>query len=113
MDVLWGRGSAPAEQVRAGLGRRKHPLKDSSVRTLLRRLEAQGYLRHEVDGKTFVYQAAAPSRRFAVRAVRQIVDRFFAGSMEQLLVGVVDEKVLDARDIARLAAKVRKARDER
>lgn len=85
----------------------KHPLKDSSVRTLLRRLEQQGYLSHRLDGKTFVYQATVPLRSVAARAVRNIIDRFCAGSVEQFLVGMVDEKVLTVEQIERLARKVR------
>jgi BlaI family penicillinase repressor len=106
LNVIWSNGAATAEQVREAL-LAKHPLKDSSVRTLLRRLEQQGYLSHRVDGKTFVYQAAVPSRSVAARAVRNIIERFCAGSVEQFLVGMVDEKVLTVEQIERLARKVR------
>ena len=106
LDFLWKKGPATAERVREGL-HPKHPLKDSSVRTLLRRLEAQGYLRHRTEGKTFVYQAAEASRSVAARAVRQIIERFCSGSAEQFLAGMVDEKVLTVGQIERLARKVR------
>jgi predicted transcriptional regulator len=106
LNFIWSNGTATAEQVREAL-LAKHPLKDSSVRTLLRRLEQQGYLSHRVDGKTFVYQAAVPSRSVAARAVRNIIERFCAGSVEQFLVGMVDEKVLTVEQIERLARKVR------
>ncbi len=107
LDFIWANGPATAERVREGIQPR-HPLKDSSVRTLLRRLEARGYLSHRLDGKSFVYQARVPSRRVAARAVRHIIDRFCAGSVEQFLVGMVDEKVLSAEEIDRLARKVRR-----
>jgi predicted transcriptional regulator len=58
------------------------------VRTVLRRLEEKGYLRHEVDGRTFVYHATQHRRGVAARAVQQIIDRFCGGSVEQLLVGM-------------------------
>jgi BlaI family penicillinase repressor len=74
---------------------------------LLRRLEARGYLSHRLEGKIFVYQAAVPSRSVAARAVRQIIERFCSGSVEQFLVGMVDEKVLSINEIQRLARKVR------
>lgn len=106
LNFIWSNGTATAEQVREAL-QPKHPLKDSSVRTLLRRLEQQGYLSHRLDGKTFVYQAAVASRSVAARAVRNIIDRFCAGSVEQFLVGMVDEKVLTVEQIERLAGKVR------
>jgi len=106
LNFLWSKGPATADQVREAL-LPKHPLKDSSVRTLLRRLEAQGYLSHRLDGKAFVYQAAMLQRSVAARAVRNIIDRFCAGSVEQFLVGMVDEKVLSVEQIERLARKVR------
>ena len=106
LDCLWSRGPSTAEQVREGLLPR-HPLKDSSVRTLLRRLEARGFLSHRLDGKVFVYRAAVPARSVAARAVRQIIERFCAGSAEQFLAGMVDEKVLSIGEIQRLARKVK------
>ena len=106
LNFLWSEGPATAEQVREAL-LPKHPLKDSSVRTLLRRLEAQDYLSHRLEGKSFVYEAAVPARSLAARAVRNIIERFCGGSEEQFLVGMVDEKVLSAEQIERLAKKVR------
>lgn len=79
------------------------------MRTLLRRLEERGYLTHSVEGKMFVYEATARRTSVAARAVRQIIDRFWSGSAEQFLAGMVDEKVLSADAITRLAKKVRKS----
>jgi predicted transcriptional regulator len=106
LDVLWTKGPATADAVREALAPR-HPLKDSSVRTLLRRLEAQGHVTHQVDGKVFVYRAAVKPHRMAARTVRHVIDRFCAGSVEQFLLGMVDEAVLDSRDIERLAKQIR------
>lgn len=107
LQFLWAGGPATAEQIREAL-RPRHPLKDSSVRTLLRRLEARGYVSHRVEGKVFVYRADVPAQSVAARAVRQIIERFCAGSAEQFLVGMVDEKVLSLQEIERLARKVRR-----
>jgi BlaI family penicillinase repressor len=109
LDLVWSRGSATAEQVRSAL-KARFPLKDSSVRTLLRRLEARGYLTHHLDGKIFVYEAAMPAQSVAAGAVRQIINRFWSGSVEQFLVGMVDEKVLSAEEIRKLARRVKKSR---
>jgi BlaI family transcriptional regulator, penicillinase repressor len=106
LDFIWERESATSEQVRKAL-RSTFPLTDSSVRTLLRRLEARGYLTHSVDGKVFVYSAAEAPRSIAARAVRHIIDRFCGGSVEQFLIGMVDENVLSAKELDRLARKVK------
>jgi predicted transcriptional regulator len=109
LDFLWAAGSGTAEQVREAL-MPEHPLKDSSVRTLLRRLEAHGYLKHRVEGKIFVYEAAVAPRSIAARAVANIIRRFCSGSGEQFLLGMVDEKVLSADEIRRLAKKIRNSK---
>jgi len=106
LNFLWSAGSGTAEQVREAL-LPKHPLKDSSVRTLLRRLEARGYLNHRLEGKIFVYEAAMAPRSIAARAVAHIIQRFCSGSEEQFLIGMVDEKVLSMDEIRRLAKKIR------
>ena len=38
------------------------PMKDSTIRTVLRRLEEKGYLTHQIEGRTFVYRASANVR---------------------------------------------------
>lgn len=106
VDFLWKAGPSTAEQVREGLAP-KHQLKDSTIRTLLRRLEARECLSHTVDGKVFVYRASVPPRSLAARAVQQIIERFWSGSAEQFLAGMVDEKVLTSAQIRRLARKVK------
>jgi BlaI family penicillinase repressor len=105
LDHVEAKGPMTSEQVREGL-LPEHPLKDSSVRTLLRRLEARGLISHEVEGKTFVYRAEVASTSVAAAAVRRLIDGFWKGSAEQFLHGLVDEKVLTAADLRRLSKKV-------
>jgi BlaI family transcriptional regulator, penicillinase repressor len=106
VDFIWKAGPSTAEQIREGLAP-KHELKDSTIRTLLRRLEDRDYLSHTVDGKVFVYRASMPPRSLAARSVQQIIERFWSGSAEQFLAGMVDEKVLTAAQIRKLASKVK------
>jgi BlaI family transcriptional regulator, penicillinase repressor len=82
------------------------PLKDSTVRTVLRRLEEKGYLTHSVEDRTFIYAPAESRQRVAGRAVKRIVDWFCEGSVEALLVGMVDSKVLDRAELQRLAERI-------
>jgi predicted transcriptional regulator len=103
LSIVWGQGQITAEQVRERLGR---PLKDSTIRTVLRRLEEKGYLAHSVENRTFVYRPAETRQRVAGRAVKRIVDWFCEGSMESLLVGMVDSKVLDQAGLQRLAERI-------
>ena len=112
MSSVWRRGSATAEQVREDLAP-KHTLKESTTRTLLGRLEKKGHLKHSVDGRTYVYSSVQGPQSFAVKAVRQLIERFCAGSAEQLLVGMVDDEVLDAGQLRRLADEIDKKKPKR
>ena len=107
LSIVWRLGAVTAEQAREELDR---PLKDSTVRTVLRRLEEKGYLAHAVENRTFLYRPAESRQRVAGRAVKRIVDWFCEGSVEELLVGMVDSKVLDRAELQRLAARIADAR---
>jgi BlaI family transcriptional regulator, penicillinase repressor len=99
LSIVWRQGQITAEQVREELGR---PLKDSTIRTVLRRLEEKGYLAHSVENRTFVYRPAETRQRVAGRAVKRIVDWFCEGSVEALLVGMVDSRCWTGPELQRL-----------
>jgi predicted transcriptional regulator len=105
MDFIWSHGPCTAESCREALASSR-PMKDSTIRTVLRRLEEKGYLTHEIDGRTFVYRASDGRQNVAVRAVKNIIDRFCGGSAEQLVLGMVDNAVLDRKQLERLARKI-------
>jgi len=105
MDYVWSHGASTAEACREALAASR-PMKDSTIRTVLRRLEEKGYLTHEVEGRTFVYRAADRRQNVAVRAVKNIIDRFCGGSAEELVLGMVDNEVLDRGQLEHLARKI-------
>ena len=107
LSIVWRLGDGTADQVREALDR---PLKDSTIRTVLRRLEEKGYLTHSVDNRTFVYRPAESPQKVAGRAVQRIVDWFCAGSVEDLLVGMVDSKVISRAELERLARRIATAK---
>ena len=105
MDILWKAGSGTAEQIREALAPR-HALKESTVRTVLKRLQEKGYVTYRIEGKAFVYSGVEKPRNIAVSAVRQILDRFCDGSLEQLLVGMVENEVVDRAELRQLAERL-------
>jgi BlaI family transcriptional regulator, penicillinase repressor len=112
MQAVWNAGPCPVEAVHQVVSRTRR-LKETSVRTMLRRLEQKGYLKHEEQGRAYVYRAAEPARSLAARAVRQIIDRFCKGSVEELVSGMVEAKVLSERELDRLEEAVRDQRREK
>lgn len=107
MAIVWKRHPITAEQVREHL-EPAHTFKESTVRTLLSRLEQKGHLRHTVEGRTYIYSAVEAPDNVAIRAVKQIVDKFCSGSVEQLLVGMVGNDLIHPKDLRRLAEKIEK-----
>jgi predicted transcriptional regulator len=82
MDYFWTHGPSTSEACREALASSR-PMKDSTIRTVLRRLEEKGYL-----------------------AVKGIIDRFCGGSAEQLVLGMVNGAVLDRKQLERLTRKI-------
>ncbi len=105
MDFLWANPNCTAESCREGMAAQR-PLKDSTIRTILRNLESKGYASHDIDGRTFVYRAVDTPRNVAVQAAKQIIDRFCGGSVDDLLVGLVDNQLIDPKQLQQLAAKI-------
>lgn len=108
MQVVWSRKQATADDVRQAL-QGSRDLKDSTVRTLLRRLEAKGYVDHEVDGRTYIYRPRVEAQNIATQQVRGIIDRFCRGSVENLLVGLVDDNLITPDALRELADQIAEA----
>lgn len=111
MDFVWSHGPCSADACREALAASR-PMKDSTIRTMLRRLEEKGYVKHEVDGRTYIYRACEPRQSVAVRAAKNIIDRFCGGSAEELVLGMVDNDVIDRKQLERLARKIAQRKGE-
>jgi len=112
MDHVWTRADTTAEACREAVAGQR-VLKESTVRTVLHNLEQKGYVKHRVEGRTYVYRAVETKRSAAVRATQQIIDRFCEGSAKELLIGLVDNCVLTPGQLQRLAAEIQAAKKEK
>ena len=104
MTIVWTRGSVTAAEVTEALDK---PLTNATVRTLLRRLEAKGFVRHAVDGRVFVYSPRVAEAQAGAGAVRRIVQRFFGGSASKLMAGLVDEGLITPEEVRALSRRLR------
>jgi BlaI family penicillinase repressor len=112
MDYVWAHPDCTAETCREGVEAQR-ALKDSTIRTILRKLEEKGYASHKVEGRTFVYRAVDTRRNVAVHAAQQLIERFCDGSVEELLVGLVDNQLLKPKQLERLAEKIAARRERK
>jgi BlaI family transcriptional regulator, penicillinase repressor len=102
MQIIWASQAITSEAVRERLSR---PLKESTVRTVLKRLEGKKFVTHLVCGRTYVFAATLPRRQVAARAVQRIVDLLCNGSVDELLVGIAESGMLDSTRLKELAQK--------
>jgi predicted transcriptional regulator len=93
MGCLWQGQPLTARQVREELGVER-PMTHSSVSTLLRRLEAKGFVARDkgASGKAFVYRAAVPPTRTRRRLVHDLLNRLFAGSGVALVAALFESR---------------------
>lgn len=110
MRLVWAQGSISADAVREKLDR---GLKEATVRTVLRRLEEKGYVAHQVENRTFLYSATEPRQRVAARAVKRITDWLCEGSIDEVLVGMVDAEMVDKTHLDRLLARVEQVKQQK
>jgi BlaI family penicillinase repressor len=111
MNILWQEGPSTVDAVMRALPGRKK-LKDSTVRTILSRMEKKGFVSHTTEGRAKLYRSTLEPQHVAVRSIRDIVDRFLGGSVEALLVGIVDGDMIDRDELAALAKKVRDRKEK-
>jgi predicted transcriptional regulator len=101
MEVLWKKGQATVSDVVASLSA-DPPLAYSTVLTTLRILEAKGYVRHTKEGRAFVYEPVVVQEEASRKALDTLVNRFFGGSCEMLVVNLLKEETIGQAELRRI-----------
>jgi predicted transcriptional regulator len=103
MTWLWANGSGTVSEVKDGLA---DPLAYTTVLTILRNLEAKGFLRREDEGRAHRYFPRVQQRAARRRALRRLIDTLFLGSPEALLAHLVDDHDLSPIELQRIAKRL-------
>jgi len=101
MEVLWDHGPSTVAEVRERLHAK---LAYNTVLSILRSLEAKGYVGHEEEGRAHRYLSRVARDAARQSALRQLSAKFFKGSVELLMMSAVSEKKLSEEEIARIRA---------
>lgn len=116
MQVLWREGPSNVQLVQQNL-LPADELAYNTVQTMLNVLHRKGRVRRALKGRAYVYRAVASRETVLGQAVRDLIDRMFGGSSEELVMCLIKSRQVDAKKIAelgrRLAAEERSASDER
>jgi BlaI family transcriptional regulator, penicillinase repressor len=101
MNVLWLKGSGTVQSILDSLAE-SPTLAYNSVLTTIRILERKGYVEHVKDGRAHIY-APVVGRKEATRSeIRHLVSRLFKNSHEQLVLNILEDRGIDAKELARL-----------
>jgi len=101
MKVLWEKGSGTVQQVLDSIEERP-ALAYNSVLTIIRILERKGYLKHIKDGRAHVYAPVVRQEEATRSEIRRLASRFFGNSREDLVLNILEERGIDAGELARL-----------
>jgi BlaI family penicillinase repressor len=111
MNAIFALGNrASAEAIRERL---TNPPSYSSVRVMLTRLEAKGFLKHREEGPRYIYSATMSPSVAKRTALRQHLQTFFGGSLRQMMTALVREGSWSDDDLDALRGEIERARRER
>jgi BlaI family transcriptional regulator, penicillinase repressor len=99
MQVIWRRGTSNVSEVQEAL---EQSLAYTTVQTMLNILCRKGKLKRKLLGRAYEYSAAVTEAKALGHAVRDLVDRMFGGSSEELVMSLIKSRQIDPRRIAEL-----------
>lgn len=110
MALLDRLGQATAAEIVEAM---PEPLSNSAIRTHLRLLEVKGYVQHIQNGPRFVFLPTHPKHTAARSALRQVVQTFFGGSVEEAVSTLLSEADLEIseEELNRLSALIEQSRE--
>ena len=103
MQVIWKQGASTVAAVQQGLERQ---LAYTTVQTMLNILHRKGKLKRDLRGRAFAYSATVTEAKASIHAVRDLVDRMFGGSSEDLVMSLIKSRQIDPKKIAELTRKL-------
>src|SRR5271168_4604495 len=105
MQVIWKRGPSNVSSVQGEL---EPPLAYTTVQTMLNILERKGKLKRELQGRAFVYTATISEAKALGQGVRDLIDRMFGGSSEELVMSLLKTRQIDGKKLAELTEQFNK-----
>jgi predicted transcriptional regulator len=99
MDILWERGASTVAEVQKEL---EDELAYTTVLSILQTLERKGYVGHQEEGRAHRYRPLIERDAARRSALKHLSEKFFKGSLEQLLLHAVEEHKLSDAEIKRI-----------
>ena len=111
MDAVYRLGQASAQEIQENI---PDPPSYSAVRALLAILVDKGALKHERDGRKYIYRPTVSADRAKRSALRRLLSTFYGNSAEKLVAALLDpdDLKLQDREIERIRALIQKDEEE-
>src|SRR5580704_12336499 len=111
MRVLWDGGAGNVQKVSQGLTGEPQ-LAYTTVQTTLNVLQRKGKVKRKLVGRAFEYSAIVSQEAADSLAIKDVLQKVFRGSVDDLLLSLVRSKNLDARKLEELQAKLKESGGE-
>jgi len=109
MQVIWRLGAGTVSAVQAEL---QPPLAYTTVQTMLNILERKGKLKRQLEGRAYVYSARVSEKKVSGQGLRDLIDRMFGGSSEELVMSLLKNRQIDPQKLAELTQRFNREADE-
>ena len=109
LKILWQRGEATVREVYEQM-RRQSPVAQNTVQSFLRTMEDKGLVRHQVDGRTFIYRPVFQQDVTNKRLVSRLLQRAFDGAVDQLVRSVLSLEQITPAELTRLETLIAEAK---
>ena len=100
MTVLWETGPANVQTVQTRLTGRN--LAYTTVQTMLNVLHRKGRVKRQLKERAYLYRPILSRQKAAAQAVGEMLDRFFGGSADSLVLNLVETRHLTAEKLAEI-----------
>lgn len=101
MKILWTQSPLKISDILDFLKRTPKPAY-TSLLTLVQAMEKKGYIRHQKEGKAFVYLPVLQQEKFLMSEVKRIAKRLLGGSPGKLVLNLVENEQLSEAEIKTL-----------
>jgi BlaI family transcriptional regulator, penicillinase repressor len=101
MNVVWEKGKATVHDVKEALAKGRKPAY-STILTMMRKIEAKGYLEHDVENRTFIYRPSISRETVRHNVLGDILNRLFEGSPFLLMNSLVGQKDIGKEELAQI-----------
>jgi predicted transcriptional regulator len=110
MNVVWEKGTATVYDVKEALGKGRKPAY-TTILTVMRNIEAKGYLEHNVDNRTYIYRATISKKAVQHGILGDILERFFEGSPFLLMNSLVEQNKISMEELVQIKQLIKETKE--